>query len=312
MADLDALRAASQGWLAGKDVYGPLTFIKVPAAQAGDFRVRVSGDAPPAQDGERFEAEDASLAGATTATRAKDVADIAGYSGRGYVTGFEIPETAVTFYLKRATAGDYATILRAATVGGGPGNLDVYVNGTRFGKATVPAGTWVEIPLRLPLAAGNNILTLRRDLKGPPGILVDALTVPFAAVAGRYEAESAALSGGANTNIDHTHYSGIAFVDRLTSPGATATFTVIAPNAAGYALTTHYANANGAARTMSLYVNGTRVNAVTFASTADWDTWGDEVERVTLPAGANSITLKYDPGDSGHLNLDYILLAPAP
>ena len=312
VADLDRLRASPQAWLAGKDVYGPLTLVKVPAGQTGDLQVRVSGSAPLAQDGERFEAEDASLAGATTATRAKVAANVAGYTGRGYLVGFEVPETAVTFYLKRATAGEYATTLRAANVGSGPANLDVYVNGTRFGKTTVPAGVWVEISLPLPLAAGNNIITLCRDLEGPPGVFVDALTVPFAAVASRYEAESAALSGGANTNLDHTHYSGIAFVDRLTAPGAAVTFTVIAPNATDYTLTTHYANANGAGRTMSLYVNGTRVKAVALAPTVDWDTWGDEVERVTLPAGPNSITLEYDPSDSGHVNLDYILLAPAP
>jgi alpha-glucosidase (family GH31 glycosyl hydrolase) len=308
---LDQLRTAPQGWLTGRDVYGPLTYVKVPAAQAGELRVRISGDAPLAQKSERFEAEDASLAGATTATRAKIIADVAGYTGQGYVTGFEIPETAITFYVKRATAGKYRAILRAANDGGGPGNLDLYVNGAQIGKATVPVGSWVEVPLPLPLAAGNNIVTLRRDLEGPPGVLVDALTIPFAPVASRYEAESAALDGGANTNLDHTHYSGIAFIDRLTAPGAMATFTVIAPNATDYTLTTHYANANGAARTMSLYVNGTRIKAVTFAPTVDWDTWEDEVERVTLPAGPNSISLKYDPGDSGHVNLDYILLAPA-
>ncbi|MBV8487865.1 MAG: DUF5110 domain-containing protein, partial [Planctomycetaceae bacterium] len=310
--NLDQLRAVPQGWLAGKDVYGPLTFIKVPAGQPGDLQVRVSGSAQLVQDGERFEAEDASLAGATTATRAKVSAQVAGYTGRGYVVGFEVPETAVTFYLKRATAGEYSTTLRAANLCGGPDNLDVYVNGTRFGKATVPAGVWTEISVPLPLAAGNNIITLRRDLEGPPGILVDALIVPFAPVASRYEAESAELGEGASTNFNHANYSAIAFVDRLTTPGAAATFTVIAPNAADYTLTTHYANANGAGRTMSLYVNGTRVKAVTLAPTADWDTWGDEAERVTLPAGQNSITLEYDPGDSGHMNLDYILLAPAP
>ena len=81
---------------------------------------------------------------------------------------------------------------------------------------------------------------------------------------------------------------------------------------ADYTLTTHYANANGADRTMSLYVNGIRIRSVTLNATADWDTWGDEAERVTLPAGPNAITLEYDPSDSGHVNVDYVLVAPAP
>ena len=64
--------------------------------------------------------------------------------------------------------------------------------------------------------------------------------------------------------------------------------------------------------TLQVYLNGTRIKVITLAPTVDWDTWGDEAERVTLPAGPSAIALEYDPGDSGHVNLDYILLAPAP
>ena len=154
-----------------------MTLVKVPAGQTGDLQVRVSGNALLTQDGERFEAEDASLSGATTATRAKVAANIPGYTGHGYLPG--------------SNAGDGCYILLEAGDGRGirdnppsrqrwqrAGNLDVYVNGKRFGKTTVPAGVWVE-SASLPLAAGNNIITLRRDLEGPPWVFVDALTVPF-------------------------------------------------------------------------------------------------------------------------------------
>ena len=42
----------------------------------------------------------------------------------------------------------------------------------------------------------------------------------------------------------------------------------------------------------------------------DWDTWGDEVETVNLHSGRNTLMWKYDGTDTGHVNLDYILVTP--
>ena len=56
---------------------------------------------------------------------------------------------------------------------------------------------------------------------------------------------------------------------------------------------------------LTLYINGTRSQDVTFPSTQSWGgTYGKVTVNVTVPEGA-TIKLQNDPGDAG-TNLDYI------
>jgi hypothetical protein len=123
---------------------------------------------------------------------------------------------------------------------------------------------------------------------------------------GTYQAESAALSGGAKTNNDHAGYAGSGFVDGYWTQGATTTFTVSAAASGHYAVSLKYANASGSAKTVSLYVNGTKIRQSTLANLANWDIWSQKEEVLLLNAGSNTIAYKYDPGDSGNINLDQI------
>lgn len=126
---------------------------------------------------------------------------------------------------------------------------------------------------------------------------------------GKYEAENAALSGGASINNNHTGYSGTGFVDKMETVGSTVTFTVNVASAGNYNVTLRYANANTAARTISLYVNSSKIRQISLPVLANWDTWGDKVDAVSLNAGNNTIAYKYDSGDSAFVNLDYITVA---
>lgn len=123
---------------------------------------------------------------------------------------------------------------------------------------------------------------------------------------GTYQAESAALSGGAKVNTDHAGFSGTGFVDGYWTQGATTTFTVNAASAGNYNVTLKYGNAMGDSRTVSIYVNGTKIRQTTLSNLANWDTWGTKTEVLTLNAGNNTIAYKYDPGDTGNVNLDQI------
>lgn len=125
---------------------------------------------------------------------------------------------------------------------------------------------------------------------------------------GTYQAESAALSSGAKVNTDHTGFSGTGFVDGYWTQGATTTFTVNAASVGNYDVSLKYGNAQGGSRTVSIYVNGTKIRQTTLASLANWDTWGTKSETLTLNAGSNTIAYKYDAGDSGNVNLDQITL----
>ncbi|MGO4547403.1 discoidin domain-containing protein [Paenibacillus sp. 2TAB23] len=134
---------------------------------------------------------------------------------------------------------------------------------------------------------------------------------PTPAPSGAYQAENAALASGAKVNTDHTGYSGTGFVDGYWTQGATTTFTVNAAAAGNYDVTLKYGNAQGGSRTLSIYVNGSKIRQTTLANLANWDTWGTKSETLSLNAGNNTIAYKYDSSDSGNVNLDQIAVAPS-
>lgn len=123
-----------------------------------------------------------------------------------------------------------------------------------------------------------------------------------------YQAEAAALSGGAKVNTDHTGYAGTGFVDGYWTQGAATTFTVTAAAAGNREVTLKYANANGSASTISIYVNGVKIRQSSLPNLANWDTWGTKTETLNLNSGSNTIAYKYDAGDTANINLDQITL----
>ncbi|MFE2750514.1 family 16 glycoside hydrolase [Actinosynnema sp. NPDC059335] len=128
------------------------------------------------------------------------------------------------------------------------------------------------------------------------------------------EAESAALSGGAGVNTDHTGYSGAGFVDGYGTQGATTRFAVNASAAGAHTVGLRYSNGpnpSSGTKTVSVHVNGAKVRQVALADTGNWDTWATHTESLTLRAGANTIAYRVDSGDIGHVNLDYLTVTPA-
>ncbi|MEU6241837.1 hypothetical protein [Streptomyces sp. NPDC047024] len=125
---------------------------------------------------------------------------------------------------------------------------------------------------------------------------------------GRIEAEDALNTGGVKTNVNHTGYSGRAFVDGLWSPGASSSYTVhrttSAPTTAS--LTLRYANAHSDTRTMTLSVDGHQVRQVNFPKVSDsWDDWGSvTVDGIPVDGRDPVVTLSYEPGDNAAVNLD--------
>ncbi|WP_305785632.1 family 16 glycoside hydrolase [Symbioplanes lichenis] len=130
----------------------------------------------------------------------------------------------------------------------------------------------------------------------------------------RVEAEWSGLSGSTSFASDHTGYTGTGFAAGHSAAGAATTFTVNVPTAGAYPVSLRFSNGpNPAAgtKTLSLYVNGTRVKQVSFADTGNWDTWANVTDTVTLQAGGNTVSYRVDSGDSGHVNLDSLTLASA-
>ncbi|GAA1013909.1 hypothetical protein Aple_082170 [Acrocarpospora pleiomorpha] len=127
-----------------------------------------------------------------------------------------------------------------------------------------------------------------------------------------YEAESASHSGGAKLGTDHLSYSGSGFVDGYWSVGAATQFAVHVPRPGTYHVGLRYSNGPHPApgtKSLSVYVNGTKVRQVPLPTTETWDLWATRVEPLLLNEGANTITYKFDSGDVGNVNLDSITVA---
>ncbi len=89
--------------------------------------------------------------------------------------------------------------------------------------------------------------------------LAAANTVAAGAATTRYEAEQAALSGGAAVATEHAGYSGSGFVGGYTDGNkgtATTTFAVTAAASGTHTLALRYANGTGSAKTLTLLVDG--------------------------------------------------------
>ncbi len=128
----------------------------------------------------------------------------------------------------------------------------------------------------------------------------------------RAEAENAGLGGGAGIATDHAGYTGTGFAAGFGAVGASATFTVDVPAAGSYPVSLRFSNGpnpSAGAKTVSLYVNGTKLRQISLADTGNWDTWATKTDTVTLRAGGNTIAYKVDPGDVGHVNLDRLDVA---
>jgi alpha-glucosidase (family GH31 glycosyl hydrolase) len=186
-SDYNALLAANgSAWSVGKDIYGDVTYIKTCAGSKTAKNIVLSGNAPTTDTEKKYEAEYASLSGKTTAARASVNNSHSGYSGSGFVDKFESNQAAATFYAKVADVGNYGVTLRYANGSTSPKSISLYVNGKYACKADLPStaswDAWADAAVSLPLAAGNNSITVKKDTAtGDSGfIYLDYIKVPFA------------------------------------------------------------------------------------------------------------------------------------
>jgi hypothetical protein len=169
------------------------------------------------------------------------------------------------------------------------------------GPTTISAGGNGVLP---PATTGMTRIYYRRNGTTPWYLLVDA----FVNYSVKVEAESGVLAGGASIHSDHSNYSGSGFVP-LAATGNADTLSVTVPTAGTYTLDIRYANGQGVSETLDIVVNGGTPQTVTFPATANWDTWGDVTTTVTLSAGVNTIEVIENSGDTGHFNVDYIVIS---
>jgi len=139
-----------------------------------------------------------------------------------------------------------------------------------------------------------------------------AIGGPASAAPLEYEAEAAALSGGAGVNDNHLGYSGTGFVDGFVIDNqgeATITFTIDVASAGEYGLNLRYANGLGSDMTLSQVIgDDDRQITLPSAAGAGWSQWFIHQEVVQLAAGTQQIAFRFDADDTGNVNIDAIAL----
>jgi hypothetical protein len=161
-----------------------------------------------------------------------------------------------------------------------------------------------------PITISNNTVSLNVNVSSHEGVII---TLTSGSVSGNtvYEAENASLSGGAAVETDHAGYDWTGFVGGYyNNTSAQTSFTVNAPTAGSYDIDLRYSAGNGTSTNTGLYVNGIKIKNITCNATANWDTWGGEIETVSLNAGNNIIAYKADVASTAPINLDYISIQP--
>ncbi len=193
----------------------------------------------------------------------------------------------------------------------GPKTISLIVNGTSR-QITLPAtGAWTNYRLYVDgvtLQAGANTIELKHATDDVGHVNLDSLRLAPAGVQ-RYEAEAATLAGGARVETEHAGFSGAGYVGGYQNEGANTTFKVTALADAETEVVLGYANGPNPApgtKEVSLYVNGQFVKKLALPDTGAWNVYGTLSDTLMLRAGSNDISIRYDAGDDGNVNLDYL------
>ncbi|WP_139984519.1 family 16 glycoside hydrolase [Nocardioides litoris] len=268
----------------------------------------VAPPAPPATQG-LYELEDGEFSGS-----ARTDTEHAGYSGDGFVAGFDKVGASVTSTLVIDEAGRYDVALGYANGPNpfqGPKDVSLVVNGTEQ-QVTLPSTldwkTWGTHRFQLDLVKGENTVTMRYDADDDGNVNLDFLKV--APVTGTvYEAEEGELANGAKADTEHEGYTGSGFMGGTWNPGASSTMTVHAAETGDHPTTVRFANGPNPqpnqTKNMTVRV-GDNAQRVAFPPGGSWKTWLTKDITLPLVKGDNTVTVEYATGDEGNVNIDHL------
>ncbi len=307
--DLSALETADgSGYAVGSDVYGAVTYVKVPAQADADTVITTSGSASVVQTG-TYEMETGSNFADTVAD--KPVAE------KTYVDGYDKDGAGTTIYANVKDSGDYNVDLTYKNASADNQSLSIFVNGDYVKQTTLKPNTdWSVQSEALPLSAGKNSISYKvvTDTGDKADqVSLDKVNIGFTPTVAKVEAEEADLAGTLKVANDHWFYSGEGFVGGFGAAGDEIKFEVDVPADGEYVLNTRTANGTGMPQTLDLYTNGDYNSRVTFPSEGEnWNIWSDTEKAVNLKAGTNKITFLRDGETTGNVNIDRILVSAEP
>lgn len=153
----------------------------------------------------------------------------------------------------------------------------------------------------------NFVRNARADSGGKAMVLAAYMNFEENTGAG-YEAENATLSG-VGTNDNHSGYTGSGFVDGFGDANDYVEFSISVPEDGKYSLVFRYANDTGNTATRTVRVDGSPVDQIEFLDQSGWTDWDFDAYTVAdLTAGAHTVRLAVEAGDSGFINLDSLTL----
>jgi len=236
-----------------------------------------------------------------------------GYTGTGYVAGWNANNQSVDITVSAPITGYYTLTLRYSAAAGAASRY-LRVNGTgAVNNLSFPGGSsWSDyktITTTVNLNLGNNTISLIYDsTKGSANYLnLDNLISKKS-----YEAELGTLNS-LTTEATNAGYTGTGYIAGWNSNNQWVDFSVNVPTAGTYTLTFSYAAGAGAA-SRYLYINGVAIiNNLTFPGGSSWNDYKTVTTNVSLNAGANTISLRFDSskGSTNYLNLDNLAIGKA-
>ncbi|WP_436844748.1 TIM-barrel domain-containing protein [Streptomyces longwoodensis] len=272
-------------------------------------------------------------------------ADHGGFTGKGFLAGFEVDNNSLSTDVRTTAAGTYDFAVRYANSAGGDGRhetrtLSLSVDGGADRTFSLPEtkdwNTWGVARLPLSLGAGPHTVTLHRTAADSGSVNVDSVALlgsgaaypsradsalPGCGFGTSCEAEDALLSGSAGVATDHKGHAGYGFTAEL-NQGAGLTDRIAGVPADGtYLLHVRYANGTGGdglhqARTVRVTTQGGTDATLSLPPTDNWDSWATAALPVQLKSGTDSVTLGCPDATSCHVNVDSLALAdrqaPAP
>lgn len=278
------------------------------------------------------EAEDLAYNGLAVAS------DHSGYTGSGFLAGFQDTGNSLAAPTDVSNAGTYQFDIRYANSQGGDGQnttrtLSLSVDGGANQTVTLPVtgswDNWSVASVPVSLTAGQHTVTVTRTAADSGNVNIDSVAlvtpgnaypaastsvIPGCRFDVSCEAEAGRMSGTAITATDHAGFAGPGFVAEL-NQGASLTERISNVPADGtYSLNVRYANGMGGdglhqTRTATLSAAGTQ-ESLSFPATTDWDTWGTVSVPITLKAGTNDVTIGCPDATSCHVNADTISVSP--
>jgi len=236
-----------------------------------------------------------------------------GYTGTGYVAGWNANNQSVDFTVSVPTTGYYTLTMRYSAAAGAASRY-LRINGTAaVNNLSFPGGSsWSDyktINTNVKLNSGSNTISLIYDsTKGNTNYLnLDNLISRKA-----YEAEFGTLNS-LTTEATSAGYTGTGYIAGWNSNNQSVDFSVNVPTAGTYTLIFSYATGAGTA-SRYLYINGAGViNNLSFPGGSSWNDYKALRTNVSLNAGANTISLKFDSskGNTNYMNLDSLSIGKA-